>query len=173
MKKQNSISEFTSERNASLLDNFRKNLAAQSRISINTAIKGAAQAPAPRFWVSEQRAAVVIGRMLRADHLIYGGRRNKCKDGDDPKRKDRLDLNVSCKGSEDILNEMYEEKREMYREIYQRVKELLANSPEMPVCDAVFEVVNQEAPRSYMSWQRAKGIIYSERRRRRLERSIR
>lgn len=148
MKKKNSVSDFTSERNAALVANFRKNLVAQSQISIDSAIKGAAQAPAPRFWVSEQRAAVVIARMLKADL-------------------------ASPEASEAILQTMFEEKREMYREIYARVKALMESGPQMGMTEAVIEVINQPAPRSYMSWQRAKGVIYSESRRRRLERSAR
>ncbi len=148
MKKKNSVSDFTSERNAALVANFRKNLVAQSQISIDSAIKGAAQAPAPRFWVSEQRAAVVIARMLKADL-------------------------ASPEASEAILQTMFEEKREMYREIYARVKALMESRPFMGMTEAVIEVINQPAPRSYMSWQRAKGVIYSESRRRRLERSAR
>lgn len=67
MRKKNSISDFTSERDTHLLLNFRKALAVQSRISLEKAFRTASEAPAPQFWVSEQRAAIVIGRILAGD----------------------------------------------------------------------------------------------------------
>ena len=67
MKKKNSISEFTTERSQSLLRNFRESIARQSVISAKRAFQDAADAPAPRFWVSEARAAVVISMMLRGE----------------------------------------------------------------------------------------------------------
>lgn len=130
MKKKNAVSDFTSERNAMLLAHFRKQLALQSQITVDKAFKGAADSAAPRFWVSETRAAVVIGRMLKEGENAIAG--------------------------------MYEEKKEMYREIFRRVKELKKEMPDAPVCDLVWEVVNQPAPKSYMSWQRAKRVIYAK-----------
>lgn len=122
-----------------LIANFHRHLARQSQITLDKAFKGAVGDEAPRFWVSEHRAAVVIARML--------------------------------KGEAD-LSAMYEEKREMYLEIFRRVLILREKLPDAPVCQLVEEVVNQSAPCSYMSWQRAKSIIYKERRRRRLERRM-
>lgn len=131
MRKKNSVSDFTSERNAMLTAHFKRQLAAQSRIDLRRAFKGAADQPAPRFWVSETRAAVVIARLMRG---------------------------------EEILDDMYKEKKEMYLEILRRVRELHEKYPEISVADLVADVVNQRAPRSYISWQRAKTIIYNERR---------
>lgn len=139
MKKKNSTSDFTSERNAALVAHFHRQLALQSRISLDKAFQGAVAQEAPRFWVSSHRAAVVIARML--------------------------------KGEAD-LGSMYEEKKRMYLEIFRRVVILREENPDSSIFDLVDEVVNQAAPCSYMSWQRAKGIIYSERRRRRLERRL-
>jgi hypothetical protein len=134
MKKKHSTSEFTSERNTVLLNHFRKALVADSQRAVARAFKEAAGTPAPRFWVSEARAAHIIGRMLA---------------GDDPTRK------------------MFEEKRAMYREIFARFMRLRAERPEATIYELVFEVVNQPAPSSYISWQRAKSVIYAEYRRRR------
>ena len=174
MKKKDSVSEFTSERNAALIANFRRNLAAQSKLSIDSAVKGATSAPARRFWVSEQRAAAVIARMLRADGLLPPvssiNPSSLYKECDPPSRE--IKISRAAANSEEILNSMFEEKREMYREIYFRVKEMLRSHPDSPICDVVFEVVNQPAPRSYMSLQRARDIIFLERRRRRRERSL-
>ena len=60
---------------------------------------------------------------------------------------------------EDPTLTMYEEKARMYREIYDRVKILREIEPESTLGDLVFRVVNEEAPASYMSIERAKKII--------------
>ena len=72
MRKKNSIAEFTSERSECLLRNFRESLARQSKISINRALKDAAEGPAPRFWVSEARATRIIMQLLKGDDLTQG-----------------------------------------------------------------------------------------------------
>ena len=65
MKKKNSCLEFGTERNLFLLQQFRKSIAKQSHISLQKAFKEAADSPAPRFWVSEDRATEVISKMLQ------------------------------------------------------------------------------------------------------------
>ena len=67
MRKKNSTLEFGRERNEFLLRSFRESIAAQSKISIDNAFRQATEKPAPRFWVSEVRAANVIGKMLAGD----------------------------------------------------------------------------------------------------------
>ena len=147
MKKRKSVSDFTSERNAMLVEHFKKQIAKQSKVDLEKAFKGAAEQPAPRFWVSEHRAAVVIAALLKAE-----------------KENDHSEV-------ERIFGDMFEEKREMYREIFRRVKALKEERPDAPVCELVEEVVNQPAPHNYMSWHRAKIVIYAEKRRARLERN--
>ena len=137
MKHKNSVSDFTSERNDFLLNRFREELARQSKVSLDRAFKVAADAPAPRFWVSEARAAAVIGHMLR-------GR--------------------------DVTASMFGEKKRMYEEIFRRFSILREERPDATIADLAFEVVNQEAPCSYLSEDRARVIVYAEKRRRRLER---
>ena len=61
------ISEFTSQRSELLLRNFRKSLAEQSVISARRAFRDAVDAPAPRFWVGEARAARIISRMCKGE----------------------------------------------------------------------------------------------------------
>lgn len=134
MKKLNSTSEFSSHRSEVLLNNFRKALAVQSVISAKRAFGMAADAPAPRFWVSEARATAVISKMMTGV---------------------------------DVTADMYPEKAEMYREIFSRVVKLREEQPEAPLGDLVFEVVNDPAPKSYLSWQRAKAIINERKRGRR------
>lgn len=128
MRKKNSKPEFSSERNELLLKHFRESLARQSVISAQRAFGDAANAPAPRFWVSEARAVRVINSMLK---------------GENP------------------TEDMYPEKREMYLEIYRRVLKMRKENPEMPIGDIVFTVVNNPAPKSYISWQRARQLVES------------
>ena len=65
MRKKNAGAEFKDHRSLLLINNFHKAIAAQSQISLQRALQGAADAPAPRFWVSEARATIVISQMLR------------------------------------------------------------------------------------------------------------
>lgn len=129
MRKKNSISEFGSQRSRLLLENFRRSIATQSKISFMKAFHDAANAPAPRFWVSEARATRVISMMLK---------------GEDP------------------LTGMRKEKRDMYIEIFNRVKKIKEERPGESLGDIVFEVVNSEAPKSYLDWQWAQRLILKE-----------
>ena len=126
MKHKNSNCEFASERSELLLRNFRESIARQSVISAKRAFRDAANAPAPRFWVSESRAMRIISMMMK---------------GEDP-----------TKG-------MHSEKRDMYLEIFRRVVERKNLEPDTPLGDIVFEIVNREAPKSYLSWQYASRLI--------------
>ncbi|MCH5226062.1 MAG: hypothetical protein J1D77_08660 [Muribaculaceae bacterium] len=59
----------------------------------------------------------------------------------------------------DLTESMYPKKREMYREIFQRVKKEMHLHPDIPVGDIVFEVVNSPAPSSFMSSKTAQRLI--------------
>lgn len=121
-----------------LLSQFRRVIAGQSKITIAKAFRDTADAPAPRFWVSEARASAIMGKML---------------------------------GGEGCLEGMNEEKKEMYRELYRRFSKIRRQSPEMSIAEIVFEVVNESAPKSYLSWHRVRSIINKEKRNRRNEKS--
>lgn len=126
MKKKNCRCEFSSERSEFLLRNFRESIAAQSQISLKRAFQDAADAPAPRFWVSEARAARVVGLLLKGIDATEG---------------------------------MHPEKRRMYLEIYRRFLDLRKEQPESCIGDLVFQIVNSEAPCSYLSSEWAGRII--------------
>lgn len=126
MKKPNSICEFKEQRSRLLLENFRESIRRQSQISAQRAFREAIDTPAPRFWVSEARAAAVVKMMMR---------------GEDP------------------TENMLPEKRKMFLEIFQRVSDLLEKEPDTPVGDAVFRVVNGDAPNYYMSIKHAQRLI--------------
>lgn len=137
MRKINSTAEFEAERRKFLLENFRQVIAGQSRIAAAKAFRATAEMPAPRFWVSEARAAAVIGKMMAGEGCLEG---------------------------------MNKEKREMYREIFRRFSKIRRQSPEMTIADIVFDIVNDTAPKSYISWHRVRSIIYKEKKRRREQR---
>lgn len=139
MKRKNAVSDFASQRNEILLNNFRSKLAANSSETIMKIFKKTADSPAPRFWVSEERAAVVIGAMLR---------------GDDP------------------TPEMFPEKRDMFREIFARFSKMRASNPDLPIFHIVSEVVNTPAPRQYLSAERVKRLVNTEKKRRRAQRAL-
>jgi len=65
---------------------------------------------------------------------------------------------------------MNKDKREMYEEIYSRFIALRKTRPDESIYALIFEVVNQPAPRTYLSDERARSVIYEELRKRRLER---
>lgn len=72
MKKINATAEFEAHRRLFLLQNFRSAIAAQSLIAIKNVFQTVADAPAPRFWVSEPRAAAIVGKMLAGDDPTPG-----------------------------------------------------------------------------------------------------
>lgn len=67
MRKKNSTSEFAPERNRFLLENFRSAIAHQSQIECERIFKKVSDLPAPRFWVTEHRAAAIIGKLLAGE----------------------------------------------------------------------------------------------------------
>ena len=70
---------------------------------------------------------------------------------------------ITClmKGESEILDGMHPKKREMYGEIFRRVKRMKAENPVVPLGDIVFEVVNNTAPESYLSADYVSRIIRS------------
>ena len=63
MKYFGSILDFTRERNNDLMRVYREKLAEASIIVMPVIFELVAESPASRFWVSEERAAVVIAAM--------------------------------------------------------------------------------------------------------------
>lgn len=126
MKHLGCILEFTKERNADLLRAYRARLEMAGRIVMPEIFALVAQSPAARFWVSEERAAVVIAAML-------AGR---------------------------PLPPMRPNKREMFEEIFRRFLILRDLNPGISLYDAVAEVVNQPAPKFYLSPRTVGEFIY-------------
>lgn len=59
----------------------------------------------------------------------------------------------------DTLPNMGEMKREMYMEIYRRLKAFMAEHPSMSFNDCVFQVLKQQAPKFYLKPNSARVII--------------
>ena len=72
-------------------------------------------------------------------------------------------ISFLLKGRDEVLDGMHPKKREMYREIFKRVKTMKEENPGMPLGDVVFEVVNAPAPESYISWEWAGRLISRQR----------
>lgn len=76
MKYYGSILDFTDERNRELMRVYREKLALAHYVFMPNIFKQVANSPCSRFWVSEERAAVVISAMLVGKPLS-GMRPNK------------------------------------------------------------------------------------------------
>lgn len=79
--------------------------------------KMVAESPSSRFWVSEERASIVVSAMLAGKPLP------------------RMNKN----------------KLEMFKEIFTRFLQLKKIFPKRSVYDLVFDIVNQPAPKFYMT----------------------
>lgn len=70
MKYFGSTLEFTRDRNADLLRAYRQQLAAVSFIRTQQIFEAVVNSPSARFWVSEERATIVVAAMKRGDKLL-------------------------------------------------------------------------------------------------------
>lgn len=60
----------------------------------------------------------------------------------------------------DQITTMNPKKREMFFEIYRRVKDILDRNPKAKIPETVFRVVNSKAPEFYLTPKSAKALIY-------------
>lgn len=67
MKKKGSKSDFIEQRDRELYAHFREVLRTARDVSLRDMLAMAASRPVSRFWVSEPRAAVVVGALLRGE----------------------------------------------------------------------------------------------------------
>lgn len=70
MKSFGSILSFTRERNAALLKAYREQVNAADFIRLNEIGEKIVNSPAPRFWVSEERAAAVVSSIMRGKPIL-------------------------------------------------------------------------------------------------------
>ena len=126
MKYFGSILDFTKERNADLMRAYRERLAEASVIVMPVIFELVAQSPASRFWVSEERAAIVISAMVAGKPM--------------PR--------------------MRSNKREMFTEIYRRYLVMREVCPDKSVYELVTKIVNQPAPKFYLTPRTVGEFIY-------------
>lgn len=70
MKHRGSVLEFATLRNNELMRTFRLTLAEQSFIDIYKVAQIVVNSPCSRFWVSEERATIVISDMLKGRPVL-------------------------------------------------------------------------------------------------------
>jgi len=125
MKNRGSKFELEQERNEDLMRAYREQLEACDHIRMPEVYARVVDSPSVRFWVSEERASIVIARMFRGDSL----------------------------------DEMRPLKREMFREIYSRVLALKRQQPGLSIVEMVRRVLQQPAPKFYLTPGTAKVFI--------------
>lgn len=70
MKSFGSVLSFTSERNEALLKAYREQIAAVKFVRLNEISEKIVNSSAPRFWVSEERAAAVVSAIMRGKPVL-------------------------------------------------------------------------------------------------------
>ncbi len=126
MKYFGSILEFTRERNEDLMRVYREKLSEASIIVMPVIFELVAQSPSSRFWVSEERAAIVISAMAAGKPM--------------PR--------------------MRKNKREMFEEIFRRFVVMHEQQPDKSVYELVALIVNQPAPKFYLTARTVGEFIY-------------
>ena len=126
MKYFGSILEFTRERNEDLMRVYREKISEASIIVMPVIFELVAQSPSSRFWVSEERAAIVISAMAAGKPM--------------PR--------------------MRKNKREMFEEIFRRFVVMHEQQPDKSVYELVALIVNQPAPKFYLTARTVGEFIY-------------
>lgn len=126
MKYYGSILDFTQERNQELMRVYQEELSKAGYIVMPKIFEQVANSPCSRFWVSEERAAIVISSLL-AGKVIPNMRKNK---------------------------------REMFDEIFRRFLIAREQYPEKSIYALAIMVVNQPAPKFYMTPRTVGELIY-------------
>ena len=126
MKYYGSILDFTQERNQELMRVYQEKLSKAGYIVMPKIFEQVANSPCSQFWVSEERAAIVISTLL-AGKVVPNMRRNK---------------------------------REMFDEIFRRFLIVREQYPEKSIYALAIMVVNQPAPKFYMTPRTVGELIY-------------
>ena len=126
MKYYGSILDFTQERNQELMRVYQEELSKAGYIVMPKIFEQVANSPCSRFWVSEERAAIVISTLL-AGKVIPNMRKNK---------------------------------REMFDEIFRRFLIAREQYPEKSIYALAIMVVNQPAPKFYITPRTVGELIY-------------
>lgn len=118
--------EYANERNEDIMRAYLQEIAQCDQIFLPQVFNNVVNMPSKRFWVSAERAAIVISSMMRGDTLLN----------------------------------MRPTKREMFQEIYRRVEQLRKQNPNMSIYEMALKVVQEPAPKFYITAGSAKVIIY-------------
>lgn len=121
-----SIMDFTRQRNEDIMRAYREQLALADYIVMPEIFRKVAESPAKRFWVSEERAAVEVSRMLVGKPF----------------------------------SRMRANKREMFKEIFRRYIALRDLHPRKSLPELVSIIVNQPAPRFYLTPRTVGEFVY-------------
>lgn len=70
MKSLGATLAFTAERNKALLDAYRYHIKNTSFIRLYNIGSKIVNSPAPRFWVSEERATAVVSALFRGNNIL-------------------------------------------------------------------------------------------------------
>lgn len=125
VKNRGSVFEYARERNDDIMRAYVEQIDSCERINLPKIFSRVVEMPSKRFWVSPERASIVISNIIRGDKL----------------------------------EGMRPTKREMFFEIYRRVMELKGVYPKKTIYQLTSEVVQQEAPKFYLTAGSAKVII--------------
>lgn len=125
MKHRGNNFEYAEERNEDIMRAYMQEIGRCDRIYLPDVLSTVVNTPSKRFWVSAERAAIVISKMMHGDTLIN----------------------------------MRPARREMFQEIYRRVKLLQKENPTMSISEMALKVVQQPAPKFYITAGSAKVII--------------
>ena len=118
--------DFTAKRNEDIMRVYRKHLKEARFIFMPDIFESVANSPASRFWVSAERAAIVINAMLAGRPLA-------------PMRPN---------------------KREMFEEIFRRFCIERESNPSASVYELATKIVNQPAPKFYLTPRTVGEFIY-------------
>jgi hypothetical protein len=126
MKNFGSKFEHEQERNEDIMRAYLEQIRSCENIYLPQVLTRVVNMPSKRFWVSAERAAVVVSMMMRGKEL--------------PR--------------------MLPTKREMFEEIYRRVLILKEKNPHMSLFELSLQVVQEPAPKFYLTAGSAKVIIH-------------
>lgn len=71
MKKKGTISQLQHERDDDLMRAFQQELAGRPHILLPEVLNAVVTSPSKRFWVTSERAAIVIYNMMKGDELEH------------------------------------------------------------------------------------------------------
>jgi hypothetical protein len=131
MKTLGAKSEYEDERANDIMRACREQMLESDVIYMEDIYRAIVEKPSLRFWVTEERAAIIIAAMMRGSNVLSTMRRSK---------------------------------REMFLEIFRRVKKMKKEFPSMRINELVSHVIHEPAPKFYMTAASAKKIILKAKR---------